>query len=76
MLTATMECLEPLRLGSPTATADCTAAGQRIGSVAQAAAAADTSQQGPRTVDDELAEMDSAIEEAASQIEVRCGCGR
>ncbi|KAI5633674.1 i/LWEQ domain-containing protein [Phthorimaea operculella] len=68
MLTATKQCLESLRSGSLPG-ASCAVVTRHVKTVAQAAAAADRLNSGARSVDDELADMDNAIEQAASQIE-------
>lgn len=70
MLTATKQCLESLKNGT-LETASYEAARGHVLSVSQTAAAADRVNSGALSVDDELAGMDSAIEEAASKIEVR-----
>ena len=69
MLTATKECLESIKTGS-VVSSHCSDARSRVRSLMTAAAAADRKNSGARSVDDELADMDRAIEEAASQIEV------
>ncbi|XP_026327310.1 huntingtin-interacting protein 1-related protein isoform X2 [Hyposmocoma kahamanoa] len=68
MLTATKQCLESLKNGTIQGSS-CTEARGYVKSLAQAAAAADRLNNGTRTVDDELSDMDKAIEEAAKQIE-------
>ncbi|XP_049873149.1 huntingtin-interacting protein 1 isoform X3 [Pectinophora gossypiella] len=68
MLQSTKQCLEALSTGSIPASA-CVEARGHVNIVAQTAAAADRLNSGARSVDDELADMDSAIEQAASQIE-------
>ncbi|XP_052741458.1 huntingtin-interacting protein 1 isoform X2 [Bicyclus anynana] len=68
MLTSTKQCLEAAA-GGALDRAACMEARAGVQSVARAAAAADRLARGARSVDDELADMDSAIEEAASQIE-------
>lgn len=69
MLTATKQCLESIKSGAVPIGA-CVEARGRVQDVSQAAVRADTLNSGARSVDDELADMDLAIEEAASQIEV------
>ncbi|CAH0691969.1 unnamed protein product [Spodoptera exigua] len=68
MLMATKECLESIKGGS-IASSHCSDARSRVRSLMTSAAAADRLNSGARSVDDELADMDRAIEEAASQIE-------
>ncbi|KAJ8722216.1 hypothetical protein PYW08_004618 [Mythimna loreyi] len=68
MLTATKECLESIKTGS-VVSSNCADARSRVQSLMTAASAADRLNSGARSVDDELADMDRAIEEAASQIE-------
>lgn len=68
MLTAAKHCLEGIREGS-VQSASCGAVSARVLGVAKAAAAADRTAAASRSVDDELADMDDAIEEAASRIE-------
>lgn len=69
MLTATKQCLESLKNGVAQGPS-CTEARGYVKSLAQAAAAADRLNSGTRSVDDELSDMDKAIEQAAKQIEV------
>lgn len=69
MLMATKECLESIKGGSIVGS-HCSDARSRVRSLMTSAAAADRLNSGARSVDDELADMDKAIEEAASQIEV------
>ncbi|KAI8436986.1 hypothetical protein MSG28_010389, partial [Choristoneura fumiferana] len=75
MLTTTKECLERLSSGvldsSPY-----TSAFDKVAALAAAAAAADRANSGARSVDDELADMDSAIEQAAGQIEEMLAASR
>lgn len=73
MLLATKECLESIKSGS-VVSSHCSDARSRVRSLMTAAAAADRLNSGARSVDDELADMDRAIEEAASQIEVSLLC--
>ncbi|XP_045772403.1 huntingtin-interacting protein 1 isoform X4 [Maniola jurtina] len=68
MLTSTKQCLETITGGSLDR-ASCMEARVSVQSVALTAAAADRLASGARSVDDELADMDSAIEDAANQIE-------
>ncbi|XP_050557884.1 huntingtin-interacting protein 1 isoform X7 [Spodoptera frugiperda] len=68
MLMATKECLESIKGGSIVGS-HCSDARSRVRSLMTSAAAADRLNSGARSVDDELADMDKAIEEAASQIE-------
>ncbi|XP_022837802.1 huntingtin-interacting protein 1 isoform X2 [Spodoptera litura] len=68
MLMATKECLESIKGGSIVGS-HCSDARSRVRSLMTSAAAADRLNSGARSVDDELADMDRAIEEAASQIE-------
>lgn len=69
MLTSTKQCLESLRDGS-LPRSECGEARRQLQRLATATAAADTVNTSGRSVDDELADMDMAIEQAASQIEV------
>lgn len=70
MLNTTKQYLEALSNGSiDTKTAE--AARSAVNNVLKAAVEADTKNTGERSVDDELADMDTAIEEAAGRIEVR-----
>lgn len=69
MLTSTKQCLEALAAGSVESGA-CAAARASVANMAAAAASADSGHGAARSVDDELADMDLAIEHAASQIEV------
>ncbi|KAL0882978.1 hypothetical protein ABMA27_016469 [Loxostege sticticalis] len=75
MLTATKQCLESLRNGT-LETASYEAARAHVLGVSQTAAAADRVNGGALSVDDELAGMDSAIEEAASKIEAMLAASR
>ncbi|KAJ0176494.1 hypothetical protein K1T71_007673 [Dendrolimus kikuchii] len=75
MLTATRQCLESIKSGGVEGGA-CTEVRGRVQRVAQAAAAADRLNCGARSVDDELADMDLAIEQAASQIEEMLAASR
>ncbi|XP_047029734.1 huntingtin-interacting protein 1 isoform X3 [Helicoverpa zea] len=68
MLSATKECLESIKGGSVDSS-HCSDVRTKVRSLMTAAAAADRLNSGARSVDDELADMDKAIEEAASQIE-------
>nr|XP_049694411.1 huntingtin-interacting protein 1 isoform X2 [Helicoverpa armigera]XP_049694412.1 huntingtin-interacting protein 1 isoform X2 [Helicoverpa armigera]XP_049694414.1 huntingtin-interacting protein 1 isoform X2 [Helicoverpa armigera]XP_049694415.1 huntingtin-interacting protein 1 isoform X2 [Helicoverpa armigera] len=68
MLSATKECLESIKSGSVDSS-HCSDVRTKVRSLMTAAAAADRLNSGARSVDDELADMDKAIEEAASQIE-------
>ncbi|XP_038220524.1 huntingtin-interacting protein 1 isoform X2 [Zerene cesonia] len=68
MLTAAQQCLDSVKSGAIDRGACLQARGGVLG-VARAAAAADRLAAGARSVDDELADMDLAIEQAASQIE-------
>ncbi|CAG9786866.1 unnamed protein product [Diatraea saccharalis] len=68
MLNATMECLECIKGGNVSAPL-CGAARARVLAGAQSAAAAAARSHSHLRVDDELAGMDRAIQEAASQIE-------
>ncbi|XP_075978441.1 huntingtin interacting protein 1 isoform X2 [Anticarsia gemmatalis] len=68
MLTATKVCLESIKSGS-IVSSSCSEAQGIVRAMMTSAAAADRHNTGARSVDDELADMDRAIEEAASQIE-------
>lgn len=68
MLTATKECLESIKSGT-VVSSNCIQAKTLVRSMMTSAAAASKNKSGARSVDDELADMDRAIEEAASQIE-------
>ncbi|XP_045498080.1 huntingtin-interacting protein 1 isoform X3 [Colias croceus] len=68
MLTATKQCLESLKSGAIDRSV-CLEARTSVQTVSRNATAADRLVTGTRSVDDELAEMDLAIEQAASQIE-------
>ncbi|XP_072949419.1 huntingtin-interacting protein 1 isoform X1 [Epargyreus clarus] len=68
MLTATRQCVSAVRGGGADAAA-CAAARAAAAGAARAAAAADRAANGAQSVDDELADMDRAIEDAAAQIE-------
>ncbi|XP_037294301.1 huntingtin-interacting protein 1 isoform X2 [Manduca sexta] len=68
MLNSTKQCLESVRGGS-VQTAQCGEASALVADVSRAACAADRLAAGARSVDDELADMDAAIEDAAEQIE-------
>lgn len=68
MLTATKACLESIKSGT-VVSSNCTEAQSLVRAMMTLAAAADRNNSRDRSVDDELAEMDAAIEEAASQIE-------
>lgn len=70
MLTATKDCLESVKSGA-VVSSHCSKVQSRIRSLMTAAVAAERLNSGSTSVDDELADMDRAIEEAASQIEVR-----
>lgn len=69
MLTATKDCLESIK-GGAVVRSQCSTALGRVRSLLLAAAAAHRLCSGARSVDDELADMDRAIEDAAEQIEV------
>ncbi|XP_039752919.1 huntingtin-interacting protein 1 isoform X3 [Pararge aegeria] len=75
MLTSTKQCLETITGGSLDR-ASCMEARVNVQSVARTAAAADRLARGTRSVDDELADMDSAIEDAANQIEEMLAASR
>ncbi|KAL0838665.1 hypothetical protein ABMA28_016738 [Loxostege sticticalis] len=75
MLTATKQCLEALKNGTLESASYEEARGHVL-SVSQTAAAADRVNGGALSVDDELAGMDSAIEEAASKIEAMLAASR
>ncbi|XP_045484030.1 huntingtin-interacting protein 1 isoform X5 [Pieris rapae] len=68
MLSATKQCLESLKSGAIDRTA-CLEARTSVQTLSRSAATADRLSSGTRSVDDELADMDRAIEQAASQIE-------
>ncbi|XP_026739125.1 huntington interacting protein related 1 isoform X2 [Trichoplusia ni] len=68
MLTATKDCLESVKSGAVVGS-HCSEVRSRIRSLMTAAVAAERLNSGSTSVDDELADMDRAIEEAASQIE-------
>ncbi|XP_045516616.1 huntingtin-interacting protein 1 isoform X5 [Pieris brassicae] len=68
MLSATKQCLESLKAGAIDRTA-CLEARTSVQTLSRSAATADRLSSGTRSVDDELADMDRAIEQAASQIE-------
>ncbi|XP_061716360.1 huntingtin-interacting protein 1 isoform X5 [Cydia pomonella] len=74
MLSATADCLTHLSRGELEAPYG--DARSRISTVAAAAAAADRANTGARSVDDELADMDKAIELAAGQIEEMLAASR
>ncbi|XP_063624208.1 huntingtin-interacting protein 1 isoform X3 [Cydia splendana] len=74
MLSATADCLTHLSRGELEAPYG--DARSRISTVAAAAAAADRTNTGARSVDDELADMDKAIELAAGQIEEMLAASR
>ncbi|CAK1580482.1 unnamed protein product [Parnassius mnemosyne] len=74
MLSATKQCLESLRGGELEASA-CEGARAGVRAAAARAAAADA-EPAARSVDDELATMDSAIEHAAAQIEEMLAASR
>ncbi|KAM3965123.1 huntingtin interacting protein 1 isoform 3-T3 [Aphomia sociella] len=75
MLNTTKKCLESLTSGV-VASETCLDARTHINKMAAAATAADNSASGTRSVDDELADMDNAIEHAASQIEEMLAASR
>ncbi|CAH0585574.1 unnamed protein product [Chrysodeixis includens] len=68
MLAATKDCLESVKSGA-VVSSHCSEVRSRIRSLMTAAVAAERLNSGSTSVDDELADMDRAIEEAASQIE-------
>ncbi|XP_047503441.1 huntingtin-interacting protein 1-like isoform X4 [Pieris napi] len=68
MLSATKQCLESLKTGAIDRTA-CLEARTSVQTLSRSATTADRLSSGTRSVDDELADMDRAIEQAASQIE-------
>ncbi|XP_047990894.1 huntingtin-interacting protein 1 isoform X5 [Leguminivora glycinivorella] len=74
MLSATADCLTNLSRGQLEAPYG--DARGRVGALAAAAAAADRTTAGARSVDDELADMDKAIELAAGQIEEMLAASR
>ncbi|XP_037868336.1 huntingtin-interacting protein 1 isoform X6 [Bombyx mori] len=75
MLSSTRECLEAVRGGRAAGTR-CGEARARVLGAAHAAAAALRPDGAARTVDDELDDMDAAIEHAASQIEEMLAASR
>ncbi|CAK1551233.1 unnamed protein product [Leptosia nina] len=68
MLSATKQCLESIKTGTVDRSI-CLEARTNVQTVSRSAATADRLASGARSVDDELADMDRAIEQAASQIE-------
>ncbi|XP_026762045.1 huntingtin-interacting protein 1 isoform X5 [Galleria mellonella] len=75
MLSTTKQCLESLKSGAAPNAAYAEAR-RHVQDVAAAAAAADSAAAGLRSVDDELADMGAAIEDAASQIEEMLAASR
>ncbi|XP_053609905.1 huntingtin-interacting protein 1 isoform X5 [Plodia interpunctella] len=75
MLTSTKRCLESLT-GGVVEAPSCEAARELLSAVAALAARAHAAASGARSVDDELADMDRAIEQAAEQIESMLAASR
>ncbi|XP_059052001.1 huntingtin-interacting protein 1 [Achroia grisella] len=75
MLSTTKQCLEAVSSGSGPGSASVEAR-SLVRRLAEAAARADSAAAGARSVDDELADMGTAIEDAASQIEEMLAASR